>query len=731
MKLEIFSNLLKELLFILLIMNINTVGNALTFRKSVVAQINEKGIGPIITEHLPDDMHHGDHKKAIIYKTTKGIVIAFENTISKYNWENLNTKNCLNKLHKIGETIDTHGEGLQNLFSIAKTIILFNFDETNNKITVKELEYGKFFKEIETYEGNDSSHLAQKWSKETIYDLNDKDEYNDDGYEKFKNTEIFKEFESQEGKFIKWKFKFGYLVHFEMNKKAPNYNEQQKFLNLLHKFVDDKCPEIRTKNSQSPYKIQTLCKLTNLWSGLNFDAPSHLITLEKDDPIKFEHRKLHLECQIHFFKHKTESGKIQDKFIAFFPTLNINKLYTRNLTSSQWEGTEGKLVTENKGYFMDNGSFKWDIKLDIFQINTKYYNQATDSEKYGWIVLQMQNGEKILVNLTPIDIGFVGTKYTNYCNDYRKSLRIVTTIKDMKFSHSDGLKPESKWKDKTKKAIKCIFKDVHEKSHDFNKYHKKTEAAPLNISFDPHNSFDVNIVRKSQSKAEKKKRSVKKQTKLLNKNRDITKIKTTVRKEVKKINKKIIMKKQTKRHNKPGGFLYVFQHPNWRKEGIVKFGVAEDWEKRLQQHQRSHPIKRIKLLLLIELPHNAEKFEDMILALFQNEGIQYNTHATTRSEYVRIGNLDFEKSKAFEIINTNLPQNMVNKDVELWNNVTISDEDAEQEYTDNKNDCVKDEQVKAEEEANRKTQEEKEEQFFYEKDGFPEGVDPMVVITDN
>ena len=66
-------------------MNINTVGNALTFRKSVVAQINEKGIGPIITEHLPDDMHHGDHKKAIIYKTTKGIVIAFENTISKYN----------------------------------------------------------------------------------------------------------------------------------------------------------------------------------------------------------------------------------------------------------------------------------------------------------------------------------------------------------------------------------------------------------------------------------------------------------------------------------------------------------------------------------------------------------------------------------------------------------------------------------------------------------------------
>ena len=62
-------------------MNINTIGNSLSFRKSVIAQINQKGIGPIVTEHLPDDMHHGNHKKAIIYNTVKGIRISFENTI--------------------------------------------------------------------------------------------------------------------------------------------------------------------------------------------------------------------------------------------------------------------------------------------------------------------------------------------------------------------------------------------------------------------------------------------------------------------------------------------------------------------------------------------------------------------------------------------------------------------------------------------------------------------------
>ena len=143
-----------------------------------------------------------------------------------------------------------------------------------------ELEYGKFFKELKTYKGTDSSRLAQKYSKETTYDLNDHEEYSDDGFEKYKTTEIYKEFESKKGKLIEGKFKFGYLIHFEMNKKAPDYDEQQRFLNLLHDFVDNKCPEIRIKNSQSQYEIQTL--------GTNPIHPTdqQLITLKKDDTIE-------------------------------------------------------------------------------------------------------------------------------------------------------------------------------------------------------------------------------------------------------------------------------------------------------------------------------------------------------------------------------------------------------------------------------------------------------------
>ena len=146
---------------------------------------------------------------------------------------------------------------------------------------------------------------------------------------------------------------------------------------------------------------------------------------------------------------------------------------------------------------MKKKEFNWDIKLDIFQIDERFYTRK-DADKYGWIVLQRQNGEKILVNLQPISIGFIGKSYTEFSGKYRKSLRIVTTIRDMKFSHSDGLKPESKWTTPVQSIIKCIFKDVYTKSKEFNLFHNKTEHAPVNITC----SLDIfkNIVRASQSK---------------------------------------------------------------------------------------------------------------------------------------------------------------------------------------------------------------------------------------
>ena len=342
LQLETVSNLLKGRITLLNIMNINTTGHALKFRDSVIAQIHEKGIGPIVTEHLPDDMHHGDHKKALIYKTKKGIVIAFENMISDQNWKNLNTKNCFNKLHEQADTIDTHGEGLQNLFSIAKTIILYNYNIDENKITIKELEYGKFFKALKKCTSNDSSRLAAKFSSETIYDLNDEDEDVDDGLEKFKHTEIYKEFNSSRGKFIKKHYNFGYFINFE-RKTAAGYNEQQFFLNKLHEFIDNECPEIRTKNSQSSYEIYTIKETDN--------NESNLCLLKKDDPIKFQHRKIHLECQIKFFEHKTKNGKKNDKILVYLPKLLKNTLFTRNLTHGAWEGVEGKKIEDCLDYF--------------------------------------------------------------------------------------------------------------------------------------------------------------------------------------------------------------------------------------------------------------------------------------------------------------------------------------------------------------------------------------------
>ena len=662
-------------------MNINTIGNSLSFRKSVIAQINQKGIGPIVTEHLPDDMHHGNHKKAIIYNTVKGIRISFENTISKDNWKNLNTKNCLNKLHNNGSTIDTHGEGLQNLFSIAKNIFLYNFDETNNKITVKELGYGKFFKELETYKGANSSNLAQKWSKETTYDLNDDGEHSDDGNEKFKTTEIYKEFQSGKGKFIGWKFKFGYLIHFEMNTKAPDYDEQQRFLNLSHDFVCNNCPEIRIKNSQSQYNIQTI----SIKENGDVNGPFLLETLKKDDPIKFKHRKLHLECQIQFIKDINENRKtiILDKIVVYFPELNKNLIFTRDLTNGAWENA--KLVEDNPEFFED-GSFKWDVKLDLFQINTEHYFES-DSKKHGWIILQMENGDKILVNLQPIDVKFLGAAYTEYCREYRKSIRVVTTIKDMKFSHSDGLKPESKWGNILKKAIKCIFKDVYAQTPEFTFFHKKLPIAPIDISLSD-TTFD-NILRTSQSKKKRKIKKKKKSPPSSKTNFKITQKQTSIKSEVQKeVANKEITKKQKIRHRGKGGWLYLFQHPGWRVP-IAKFGLVEqgnsgrNWQNRMEEHQRHHPVRRLHLLMLIRVPYDVKRFENAILAKFQSMGLQYKTTATSTSEYILLKN---ECGHVFDIkklILDELPKSSRNEEDEIstWNNVIIREEgEATEEY---------------------------------------------------
>jgi len=675
-------------------MNINTVGNALTFKRSVIAQINEKGIGPIVTEHLPDDMHHENHKEAIIYNTRKGIAIAFKNTISDKNWKNLNTKNCLNELHQVGNTIDTHGEGLQNLFVIAKIIILFNYNETNKTIKVKVLEYGKFFKTLETSKNIDPSKynsLIGECSKEITYHLNDEDKDSDDGLYAFKKSPVYEEFETPEGKFINGKFNFGYLVNFEMSKKNSNYQAQQKYLNLLHKFVDEECPDIRIKNSQSQYNIHTL-KLNSTTSQ------KELITLKKDDPIKFNYRKLHLLCQIKFFEHTTESGNKCDKIIAHFPTLDKNKIFSRNLTTSQWEWHQPRSVEEHPEYFNDDGSFKWDLHLDIFQIDHNHYSDK-DKGKYGWIKLQMENKDHILVNLQPIDIGFIGKSLVGYGKAFTKAIRVVTTIKNMKYSHCDGLKPESTWTDKSKRAIKSIFKDVYDESPDVSKYHRNvTQSAPVNISF-PDNLFYSNLLRKSQSKKEKKEKKVTKNKKINHSNKvDMTNIKKAVKKEVAKANNKIttvnnkvttinkdlktnkiITPKQDKRHNKPGGWYYVYTHQNWGKEKIVRSGIAinQHWEDRLKQHQREHPIHRIILLHLTWIPYNVKSYETTILHIGQEENIQYNTASTTRSEYMKIDSIDFNNSKLHDIIYKNRPQNAVEHDIGEWNNVTISDEEEE------------------------------------------------------
>jgi hypothetical protein len=295
----------------------------------------------------------------------------------------------------------------------------------------------------------------------------------------------------------------------------------------------------------------------------------------------------------------------------------------------------------------------------------------------------MENGDKMLVNLQPIDIKFLGSNYTDYNGDYRKSIRVVTTIKDMKFSHSDGLKPESKWGNILKKAIKCIFKDVYVKTSEFNDFHKKLESAPRDIS--SSTTIFKNILRKSQSKKRKIKKKKKTQPSLQTNFKIIqkqTSLKTEVQKEF--ANKKIITTKQKTRNCKKGGWLYLFENPFWRSEHIAKFGSVEegnsgrDWEDRMKEHQHHYPIHRIVLLELIYVPYDIKRFESAILAKFQSKRLQYNTAATSTSEFIlydyknEYGDIVDIKT----IILNELPQCCEDKKdkISIWNDVIIHEE---------------------------------------------------------
>ena len=301
----------------------------------------------------------------------------------------------------------------------------------------------------------------------------------------------------------------------------------------------------------------------------------------------------------------------------------------------------------------------------------------------------MENGDKILVNLQPIDVKFLGAGYTEYCSEYRKSIRVVTTIKDMKFSHSDGLKPESKWGNILKKAIKCIFKDVYAKTPEFTFFHKKLQSAPIDISLSD-TIFD-NILRNSQSKKKRKIKKKKKSPPSSKTNFKITQKQTSIKSEVQKevANKKIITKKQKIRHRGKGGWLYLFQHPNWRGKHIAKFGLVEEgnsgrnWQNRMEEHQHPHPIDRIRLLMLIRVPYDVKRFENAILAKFQSMRLQYKTTATSTSEYILLENECGDVFDIKKLILDELPKSSRNEEdgISTWNNVIIREEgEATEEY---------------------------------------------------
>ena len=160
-----------------------------------------------------------------------------------------------------------------------------------------------------------------------------------------------------------------------------------------------------------------------------------------------------------------------------------------------------------------------------------------------------------------------------------------------------------------------------------------------------------------------------------------------------------VNKQQQKRHTEAGGWLYVFHHPQWKNEQrlIGKIGICLDipgnkrvWRDRMKEHQKHYPCNKLILKKLYYIKHNLKTFETQMLSIYQQNNVQHKTFATKRSEFIYLNggealselrNIEDGHENYEYLLENELPKSAEKLDVELWNNVEISDdEDAEGEH---------------------------------------------------
>lgn len=424
-------------------MNINRSNDLIGFKRDTYNDIEKHGIGPCITEHIPDNLHHGNHTKAIIGQINEcDFYFGFENSITKKQMDNLSIKKNNSDSHSNPNCLSTDGDGAKQLFSCAKCVIIYNIID-GQKLHEKTMYMDKFFKELNNNPNENFEKIFTNNTQGMTFDMNDKKSYKKSYLSSFCECEgkFVEEIKKKFGKFPP----FGYIIEFEnrkLNKEWDDYTkkcfEQQK--NIIKKFItflNDDCPEIQQKSCLTTYDLYRI--------KLESKDKYNISLIPKCDPTKFEHRRGCLTIKFYI-----KDGK------GYYIIVGDDKKrkYRRDIKKSQPD----KTVTEK---YKNEELSDFNNKIDIYYITNKNYDKKTDRKNLGgWMFLNSNDKQKILVNTEAINTKFIHKKYSKDGDDLIKSLRIVATLSNSNLWKGDGRKSLSTFSTDLEKLIKYFFEKI-------------------------------------------------------------------------------------------------------------------------------------------------------------------------------------------------------------------------------------------------------------------------------
>ena len=684
-------------------MDVNCAGALKSFRRNTFNDIEKFGIGHVITEHIPDNMNHGNHEKAVIgMMSDSEFIFGFENPITEEQILNLNMKSSYSETHDNKQRLATNGDGVKQLFSMADKVFIYNIieNDSNKKIIIeKTIEVGKFFKDLkddgtnfrEIYQSCTSTKKLEMWKK------------------KDKRMSFLQMYEKDFSDFfdkIKRHFNnklppFGYIVEFDNDRSDENditqnmyVLEQEKIINEFKQFLESGCHEIQMKNSVSNYE---------LYYVTNNKEEIVISEIDKFDPTKYNVRRQCLTSYFKFYNNETSSGNIK-KYVDFWiKDDEQNRKYTRSITDGYNPKRNQYVEARDKNQI--NG------KLEIYYIDSNKYDEKMDANnRGGWIFLEESNGKNILVNLKAISTDFINKKYGRNGDDFFRSLRIVAHLKDSDYFDTDGRKFLSTFSKYLESLIRHIFEKIYKEGKFYSRnptnrpWKKGKESSRFNSFRDIENITELlddcsdNLERAVQGKQAKPSKSSRKKSPKVNKmfggNKKISPQRVKTDDDVNKVvtqELQTLNKEQNKRHTEVGGWFYCFTHPDWIDENgkpVGKIGICCDihsnkrtWRTRLKEHQTHYPLKRLRLIRLFYINFGVTSFEKKMLSIYQKYDIQYKTFSTKRSEFIRLNDITLQCDD--NNINTNwdkliideLPKSTQILDVDLWNNVEISDDE--------------------------------------------------------